>query len=331
MSSSSNLLYGIGRMANPIQTYEPNLKGRDFVCGDIHGSFSVLANLLNNLQFDYENDRMFSVGDLVDRGPESQLCLSLINTDWFHPVLANHEQMMIHAIYGGRMGQYWIQNGGKWGLMAAAELHAQHGPISDEAKELGELIEIAQTLPYLITIKMEDGKKFHIIHAEMMPGVDTITDEYLEDEVNVFRQATKDVPGDAFCWSRNLFSSFRQVHLTKTPHEKLVRAALHNRSVKMFNDGLSHIISGHTIMTHPITVAGQTNIDTGAYASYPYEGNYGKVIEPPEWAALTCVELKTWKFYQATPTEFREVEPITITTQDIDKERFKSSVQPGQQ
>ena len=43
--------------------------------------------------FDKTKDRMFSVGDLPDRGIDSYGTLQLLNESWFYPVLGNHEQM----------------------------------------------------------------------------------------------------------------------------------------------------------------------------------------------------------------------------------------------
>jgi len=48
-----------------------NAVGRDFAVGDIHGCFSHLRRSLEAIGFDASVDRLFSVGDLIDRGPES--------------------------------------------------------------------------------------------------------------------------------------------------------------------------------------------------------------------------------------------------------------------
>jgi Calcineurin-like phosphoesterase len=105
-------------MKNPIKTFEPNTVGRDFVIGDLHGSYTAFENLLEKLYFDETKDRMFSVGDLCDRGPNSLACLGLLHEPWFHAVLSNHEQMMLEKFRGGYMGEYWFQNGGHWGMEA---------------------------------------------------------------------------------------------------------------------------------------------------------------------------------------------------------------------
>ena len=60
-------------------TYQTNALGRDFAVGDIHGSFSALQTALDTIEFNSEVDRLFSVGDLVDRGPESHHVLEWLD------------------------------------------------------------------------------------------------------------------------------------------------------------------------------------------------------------------------------------------------------------
>ena len=105
-----------------------NDKGRDLVVGDVHGHFETLRRALAELEVG-EHDRVFSLGDLVDRGPDS-----FAAKDWiagpdpssrFDLVLrGNHEQMMLEALAQGpprrrRMWDQdpwslWMMNGGGW-------------------------------------------------------------------------------------------------------------------------------------------------------------------------------------------------------------------------
>jgi len=55
--------------ASAVCCFGENREGRDFVVGDIHGMFGHLRMLLKQVSFDAEVDRLFSVGDLVDRCP----------------------------------------------------------------------------------------------------------------------------------------------------------------------------------------------------------------------------------------------------------------------
>lgn len=317
-------------MKNPIQTIEPNEQGRDFVIGDLHGSLACFHKLLEGLNFDKTKDRMFSVGDLVDRGPNSLECLELIKEPWFYCVLANHEQMMLEAFNGGYLGNFWIQNGGYWGYTAWEDAKrlkqfttSELGKVEPhpDSMRLFELLPLVEQLPFLITVKMKDGKKFHIIHAELPPS-ETVTDEILSSSEKVMGLATTQAHegGDFFLWGRHMFMPFYGQNLSANV-EKLRRSIAYkfNTSFGMFNDKLSHIISGHTIMQRPITIIGQTNIDTGAYKS-----NDG--AKP--CYALTCIELNTWKFYQATPTVFRDAEPLVVNIDDVLKLRPEFAITP---
>ena len=50
------------------RTYPQNpLGGADFVVGDVHGCFRTLTRAMDALDFDPERDRLFAVGDLVNR------------------------------------------------------------------------------------------------------------------------------------------------------------------------------------------------------------------------------------------------------------------------
>lgn len=58
-----------------IPRFALNTHGRDFAVGDTHGAFGALQRALEAIGFDAQKYRLFSVGDLVDRGPESHQVL----------------------------------------------------------------------------------------------------------------------------------------------------------------------------------------------------------------------------------------------------------------
>ncbi len=102
---------------NRVDCYKINEKGRDFAVGDIHGCFTKLQAALDAVQFNTEIDRLFSVGDLVDRGPESERVDTWLAKPWFHAVRGNHEQMAVDAYRadpGGRVRDMHLINGGTW-------------------------------------------------------------------------------------------------------------------------------------------------------------------------------------------------------------------------
>ncbi len=53
-----------------------------WVVGDIHGCFSMLMKRLRECRFDPQQDLLVSVGDLIDRGPDSLGCLALLRESW---------------------------------------------------------------------------------------------------------------------------------------------------------------------------------------------------------------------------------------------------------
>jgi serine/threonine protein phosphatase 1 len=94
--------------------YQRNVTGRDFVVGDIHGHFSTLDRLLERVAFDHHRDRLFSLGDLIDRGPESERFTHYVKQPWFHAIRGNHEQMMIDGACWAGDFENWRRNGGHW-------------------------------------------------------------------------------------------------------------------------------------------------------------------------------------------------------------------------
>lgn len=97
-----------------IMRFTQNTAGRDFAVGDIHGHFTRLQQALDAAGFDPKRDRLFSVGDLVDRGPESEDVIRWLNKPWFHPVRGNHDDFVCRFDTCDR--DNWLCNGGSWFL-----------------------------------------------------------------------------------------------------------------------------------------------------------------------------------------------------------------------
>ena len=95
----------------------PAAGGRDWVIGDVHGCFRTLRDALLDIDFEYETDRLFSVGDLIDRGPNS-----IKAVDWLESgrlsavVMGNHEAEMVQLMQTGNVlsptkaYQQWMRN-----------------------------------------------------------------------------------------------------------------------------------------------------------------------------------------------------------------------------
>jgi serine/threonine protein phosphatase 1 len=158
--------------------FSENTAGRDFVIGDLHGEVSTFRRALRQLNFDTENDRIFSVGDLIDRGSESKKTLQLLKEDWFYGVLGNHEHMLLQ--YHDNKNQresFWFPSGGKWWI-----------DLSET--EQAEAVELVRRLYFALSVKAE-GLKFGVVHADMPAETDwqTLT-ETIKTDVRIQREAT---------------------------------------------------------------------------------------------------------------------------------------------
>ncbi|MFM0163799.1 metallophosphoesterase [Paraburkholderia sediminicola] len=137
---------------SPVKYFERNALGRDFAVGDVHGVFSKLSRALDAIKFDPAVDRLFSVGDLVDRGPESDQALDWLAHPWFHAVRGNHEQMAIDFAYGMLPSHHYVRNGGGWNV-------ANPGPAR---REFAAAFEV---LPLAIEVETANGL-VGIVHAD---------------------------------------------------------------------------------------------------------------------------------------------------------------------
>lgn len=99
-----------------VRRFERNTVGRDLLVGDIHGHFTRLQTALDSVGFEPARDRLFSVGDLVDRGPECDAALEWLTKPWFHAVRGNHEDMAIRWPNGNMDARNYVANGGGWNV-----------------------------------------------------------------------------------------------------------------------------------------------------------------------------------------------------------------------
>jgi serine/threonine protein phosphatase 1 len=134
-----------------VQRFQKNLVGRDFAVGDIHGHFSRLREALDHIDFDATVDRLFSVGDLIDRGPESAQVMAFLDQPWFHAVCGNHEDYACRYETVDELA--WLRNGGSWFMDLPPP---QQAVISARLK----------ALPICIEVEAQPGN-IGIVHADV--------------------------------------------------------------------------------------------------------------------------------------------------------------------
>lgn len=218
--------------------FDVNTAGRDYVVGDIHGCFHLLDALLEYLSFDDARDRLFSVGDLVDRGPDSPRALTFLDAPWFHAIRGNHEQMLLDAVHeGGQAEMLWRMNGGDWfaGL--------------DEARARA-FVEHASRLPHAIEVALADGGIAGFVHGQMpLPDWTALRRGLKKEPLNEELAAT-------LLWDRTSANEVEARHRGTRPR---LPVAIRNVDVVFF---------GHTPIPEPRAVENTRWLDTGAFIGW---------------------------------------------------------------
>lgn len=198
--------------------------GRDLICGDIHGCFSLLSKALAAVDFDVARDRLFSVGDLVDRGPESDRALEWLALPWFFAVAGNHEDFAIRWPAGFMDPGNYLQNGGAWNLSNPPDVQR-------------DFSEAFAALPVAIELQTSAGL-VGIVHADVPGPSWPAFVEALQSPA--LSKAARERLIDCAQWSR-------------TRHERLDREAV---------AGVRAVVVGHTPMDAPTTLGNVHFIDT---------------------------------------------------------------------
>ncbi|MHC6225512.1 metallophosphoesterase [Pseudomonas sp. X10] len=136
-----------------IERIAANSRGRDLAVGDIHGHFQRLQQCLDRIGFDPHCDRLFSVGDLVDRGPDSEQALEWLARPWFFAVQGNHEALAVNHVCGGRLDRALYRSaGGAWFLDL---------PEAEQQR----FVEVFATLPIALEVESAEGL-IGLLHAD---------------------------------------------------------------------------------------------------------------------------------------------------------------------
>lgn len=215
--------------------FPDNRLGRDFVVGDLHGCLEPLGRLMETVNFHTGRDRLFSVGDLVDRGPFSMACLKLLRMPWFHAVRGNHEQFLINHLQNPQRIRAYDEH---WLKQVAPRF-------SDRNKLAGEWLPLLRSLP-LVMVVGEGSGRFQVVHGELLEEGEPVTNRMIDewdfhDPETVERRALS---------GRVLFKTHINGGQVNRAHHP---------------EKMSPTYCGHTIVEAPLKLAGQIYLDRGAF------------------------------------------------------------------
>jgi serine/threonine protein phosphatase 1 len=226
-----------------------NAKGRDLVVGDLHGHRTLLEKMLEQMAFDPRCDRVLSVGDVIDRGPESLATLSLIEEPWFYSVLGNHELMLLNFLgyYGSRMHarKSYASGGGEWIIEAIAR----------NPKAVARLADRVAALP--LAMHVEGDVPFNVTHGDLHP-IGSCQEALLGEETVCVHKA------DAATSSR--------VHFAAAMNSPLLELQFARQRVQISETPIGKLpitYVGHSPVRHIVVHDSYVYIDQGVCAPTP--------------------------------------------------------------
>ncbi|MGF1481511.1 MAG: metallophosphoesterase family protein [Cyanophyceae cyanobacterium] len=88
---------------------------RQIIIGDVHGHYDALISLLKEIALK-EDDDVYFLGDLIDRGPKSAQVVQFVMDNNYQCLRGNHEEMLLDALGNGQICpevfQAWLYSGG---------------------------------------------------------------------------------------------------------------------------------------------------------------------------------------------------------------------------
>jgi serine/threonine protein phosphatase 1 len=199
---------------------------RSFIIGDIHGNYEPMMELFHKVNLDYNNDFLISLGDLVDRGPESvRVVDELMAISNFTFVMGNHDYWFYEYLKSGSQAPEWLFQGGKQTLKnysdnpGAAERHFNF---------------FSSALPY-----HHDGKNRLFVHA----GFDWSKPFSLQKDNKqvLFWDRTLFAAAVIYEEKRMLFEEFHEIYIGHSPTQLLNRdCPVRLSNLYMMDTGAGH-------------------------------------------------------------------------------------------
>ena len=139
-----------------------------YCISDVHGCYDEFMNLLEIINFNSEQDNLYVLGDVIDRGKKPLECLNYIrNTNGAELLIGNHEQMMIDYYFN--FDQLWRKN-------SSGKTRYQVNSYPQKAA----LLQWVKTRPYYIDITVNE-RNYLLVHAAINASLplDNQSEDYM--------------------------------------------------------------------------------------------------------------------------------------------------------
>lgn len=218
---------------------------RTLVCGDIHGANKALLQVLERSNFDYNNDTLIQLGDVVDGWNEVyEVVEELLKIKNLIPIIGNHDDWFREYLVKGVHPTNWLQGG--------------DGTLKSYIKNADREINIMQSMGgYLTNLTTTDIPQTHVefFTKKQIPF-------YIDSKNRCFVHGgfdrefrIEDQHYLTLCWDRELWNKALSAGSWR---QRLITA-----------DDFSEIFIGHTSTTNwkttePMFAGGVINLDQGA-------------------------------------------------------------------
>ncbi|XAI97370.1 calcineurin-like phosphoesterase [Leptolyngbya phage Lbo-JY46] len=236
-------------MVDEINTKRP----RTLVCGDIHGNYLGLKQALERSNFDYENDTLIQLGDIVDGGPDTFECVEeLLKIKKLISIKGNHDEWFREWLISGIHPDGWRQGG--------------HKTARSYLKQIGKenLIQVKSSGSYLVALNPYDVPVLHqkLFSSQLLFRIDDENRLFVHggfQRNDTLKDQARHKPWTLY-WDRDLWEQALSYEAMMPANKAFIKFKI--------KDNFKEVYIGHTCTVFwgqniPMRAANIWNLDTG--------------------------------------------------------------------
>lgn len=151
-------------------------KGSTYVISDIHGCYDQFMELLERVSFS-DDDRMYIIGDAIDRGPKSGMMIDWLanrKPDNVTFMMGNHEYMMLEDMRGAEtitVDEFFPSSHGDWVYNGGYDTCEQAAECCDD-DTIDRFVRLCRNAPFTQTVRFKDTNGMRrqtiLVHAGLV-------------------------------------------------------------------------------------------------------------------------------------------------------------------